>query len=156
MISLRLPTNGTPSISSSARYVVIPERQNICGTATSGAMAPIRAIAAGRDIGTAAASAAALALSAARVAELHAALSAYGPARLLVVLPVGARGEFAGEAGDIVALGERCWVGFLSRLGVADDNRWDIAYEDWVSICRKAAEAAQAAPLRSPAPPPAA
>ena len=81
-------------------------------------------------------------LTVAQLAALHAALCAYGPVKLVAVLPVGAPGEFSGAAGDIVEVNERCWVGFLSRLGVADDNHWDIAYEDWASICRKVAGAA--------------
>ena len=39
-------------------------------------------------------------------------------------------------------------MGFLSRLGVADGNYWDIAFDEWVAVCR-ATEAA----ARFPAPP---
>ncbi len=84
-----------------------------------------------------------------RLATLHAALEAYGPIRLLAVQPATAACETPGAPGEIVALGERRWMGFLSRLGVADGNYWDIAFHEWVAICR-ATEAA----TRSPPPPP--
>ena len=78
-------------------------------------------------------------LDAARIAALHEALEAYGPIRLLAVQPVDAASDITGGAGAIVALGARRWVGFLSRLGIAEGNYWDIAFDDWVSICRKVA-----------------
>ncbi|MBE7220843.1 MAG: hypothetical protein INR64_20445, partial [Caulobacteraceae bacterium] len=93
------------------------------------------------------------ALSAERIAALHAALRAYGSAKLLVALPVDAAEAFANVPGELVEVGEGCWVGVLSRLGVTDDNQWDIAYDDWVRICRKASAAAA---IRCPAPRPAA
>ena len=77
-----------------------------------------------------------------KLAELHTALEVYGPVKLLVVQPVGASSDLAGAAGEVMAVGERRWIGFLSRLGVADGNYWDIAFEDWVAICRQAADAA--------------
>ena len=80
------------------------------------------------------------AMTSPQLAGLHAALGDYGPVKLVAVLPIGAPGDFSGPAGEVVEVGERCWVGFLSRLGVADDNHWDIAYDDWVSICGKVAE----------------
>jgi hypothetical protein len=80
-------------------------------------------------------------VDASQLAELHAALEAHGPIKLLGVQPVDAFSDVSGDAGEIVALGERRWMGFLSRLGVADGNYWDIAFDDWVSICRKAAAA---------------
>ena len=79
------------------------------------------------------------AIDAGQVAALHAALSAYGPVKLLAVQPVGAASDLTGAPGELVQLGERRWIGHLSRLGVAAGNDWDIAFEDWISICRKVA-----------------
>ncbi len=90
-------------------------------------------------------------IDAARLAALHAALEAYGPVRLLAVQPASAACDHPGAPGDIVALGERRWMGFLSRLGVADGNYWDIAFDEWVAICR-ATEAAARSPALRPAP----
>jgi tetratricopeptide (TPR) repeat protein len=85
----------------------------------------------------------------ARLAAMHEALEAYGRIRLLAVQPASVPGLRHGAPGQIVAVGERCWMGFLSRLGVADGNYWDIAFDEWVSICRLTSAAA-----RSPALPP--
>ena len=89
------------------------------------------------------------AIDAAQVAALHATLDAFGPVKLLAVQPTDAASDLTGAAGEIVQIGERRWIGFLRRLGVADGNFWDIAYEDWVSICRKVADRAAPPPERA-------
>ena len=78
-------------------------------------------------------------IEAARLEALHEALEAYGPIKLVGVQPSDAACGPGGTPGGIVRIGERRWVGFLSRLGVADGNYWDIAFDEWVAICRAVA-----------------
>lgn len=79
-------------------------------------------------------------LDADRLEALHGALRTYGPVRLLDVQPAAptAPTSFQGAAGELVEVGEGRWVGFLERLGVEAGGAWDVAYEDWLSVCRKA------------------
>ena len=69
---------------------------------------------------------------------LHAALRAYGPVRLLHVRRIGvplADQPFDVAPGGVYRLEEDLFAGFLSRLG-NDGLGWDIAFEEWTSICR--------------------
>ena len=79
-------------------------------------------------------------LDADRLEALHGALRAYGPVRLLDVQPAAptAPTSFQGAAGELVEVGEGRWVGFLERLGFEAGGAWDVAYEDWLSVCSKA------------------
>ncbi len=83
-------------------------------------------------------------LDADRLEALHRALRAYGPVRLLNVQPAAptAPTSFQGAAGEVVEVEEGRFVGFLERLGVQRGGGWDVAYEDWASICAKTAKLA--------------
>lgn len=77
-------------------------------------------------------------LDADQLDRLHHALRAFGPVRLLCVQPAAptAPTHFQGRAGELIALGADRHVGFVERLGTkGPSGRWDIAYEDWLSIC---------------------
>lgn len=76
-----------------------------------------------------------------RLQTLHHALLTFGPIKLLSVQPSASMTEFHGDAGDIIKVDDKRFVGFLGRLGVAEGNYWDIAFDDWVSVCRKVHEA---------------
>ena len=80
-------------------------------------------------------------LEADRLEALHRALRAHGPVRLLDVRPAAPTAPSAvqGAAGEVVEVGEGLWVGFLERLGGQAGATWDVAYEDWIDICRKTA-----------------
>ena len=82
-------------------------------------------------------------LDADRLEALHRALATFGPIQLLNVQPAAptAPTTFQGRAGEIIEVAPRRYVGFLERLGVTDMKTWDIAYDDWIAICRKCAEA---------------
>ena len=82
-------------------------------------------------------------LDADRLEALHDALSALGPVRLLNVQPAAptAPTMFQGGAGEVVEVAPRRYVGFLERLGVTEMGTWDIAFDDWVAICRRCAAA---------------
>ena len=74
---------------------------------------------------------------------LHRALRIFGPVRLLhvrqAVVPLVDRSfEFA--PGQVVELESGLYVGFLSRMGNAG-FQWDIAFNEWLSICRHLSEA---------------
>ena len=79
------------------------------------------------------------AINADQIAQLHDALGAFGPVKLLAVQPADAESDLKGAAGEVAQICERRWVGFLNRLGVARSQFWDIAFDDWVSICRRVA-----------------
>ena len=80
----------------------------------------------------------------AELIALSRALQAFGPAALLAVEPLQASTASGGQAGEIEVVEPGCYVGFLRRAGLAADNSWNIAYEDWISVCRKAEVAATA------------
>jgi tetratricopeptide (TPR) repeat protein len=65
--------------------------------------------------------------------RLHAALRRYGNNALLVV-----RGESATRLpGEVESLVDNLFVGYLDRLGY-DGKQWDISFDLWFTICRKA------------------
>ena len=76
-----------------------------------------------------------------RLEALHRALRAHGPVRLLAIQPAAptAPTSVQGAAGELVEVGEGLFVGFLERLGTRVGGAWDVAYDDWVAVCRKAA-----------------
>lgn len=77
------------------------------------------------------------------IRDLHDSLRCYGPVRLLCVREASSDAAFLpfrGEAGEVHRVDEDLYVGFLSRLG-GRDGVWDIAYDDWVSMCRTLAGA---------------
>ena len=76
-----------------------------------------------------------------RLEALHRALRAHGPVRLLAIQPAAptAPTSIQGAAGELVEIGEGLCVGFLERLGVQVGGTWDVAWDDWVAVCRKAA-----------------
>lgn len=79
-------------------------------------------------------------LDADRLEALHRALRAHGPVRLLDVQPAAptAPTSFQGAAGDVVEVEAGRYVGFLERLGSETNGTWDVAYDDWLAVCRKA------------------
>jgi len=70
---------------------------------------------------------------------LHRAFKALGPITLLYVKPTLPRTEGIeeGRPGDVIKLDPDLFVGFLSRIGNAPDGSWSIAFDEWVSICKK-------------------
>lgn len=73
---------------------------------------------------------------------LHSALRKFGDVALLHVRPAGAQGEGldSGRAGDVVQVRPGLFVGYLSRLGRDAKGDWNIAFEEWVALCRAAAQ----------------
>ncbi len=75
------------------------------------------------------------------IRALHASLRTIGPVKLLCVKPASehlAHSPFCGKAGEVFLFEEDLYFGFLSRFGTVAD-RWNIAFEEWVSICRSVA-----------------
>lgn len=77
---------------------------------------------------------------------LHRALQRLGPAKLLAVQPAAPEppAAFRGAPGDLLTVAPGLYVGFLRRSGLAEDGSWNIAFADWISVCRKAEAAARA------------
>lgn len=77
-------------------------------------------------------------VSAAALLDLHASLRSFGPVVLLLVRTADATSDFPhGRPGEIEVLGPDLFVGFLSTFGAAK-GFWQIAFEEWVAICREA------------------
>jgi hypothetical protein len=77
-------------------------------------------------------------LSLDQMLSLHKCLRTLGPVRLLCVKvadedPVGS--PLCGKPGEIFEIQDDLFVGFIGRLGGAR-GYWDIAFNDWISICR--------------------
>ena len=72
-----------------------------------------------------------------RLDALHRLLSGFGPVTLMAVQPVVAASTFQGAAGDILKVGDRRYLGFLDHAGVDSQGNWNIAFDDWTSVCRK-------------------
>lgn len=70
--------------------------------------------------------------------DLHAAMRAYGPVRLLYVQPITCRLlEYPDhKAGHVYELKSGLFVGYLPRLGFTAAGTWDIAFDDWLDLCR--------------------
>ena len=76
-----------------------------------------------------------------RLETLHRSLRAFGPVRLLNIQPAAptAPTVFQGRAGDLIKVDDGRYVGFLEKLGGSNDgSAWDIAFDDWIAVCRKA------------------
>lgn len=70
--------------------------------------------------------------------RLHAAFRRFGEVRLLCVKPANAdpsHSVLCGRPGEVFAMAEGLYVGFIGRLGHAG-LRWDIAFDDWLAVCR--------------------
>ena len=75
-------------------------------------------------------------VSAAALRDLHALLRGFGPVVLLLVRTADDASDFPrGRPGEIEILGPDLFVGFLSAFGAAN-GFWQIAFEEWVAICR--------------------
>ena len=72
---------------------------------------------------------------------LHRALETFGPNRLLAVQPAEPAADlpFRGRPGDVLRAGPGRYVGFLPHRGVGSAGTWNIAFDDWIAICRKVA-----------------
>jgi tetratricopeptide (TPR) repeat protein len=73
------------------------------------------------------------------LSTLHRSLKSLGSVALLHVKPVSATadGIVSGEAGSVTTLDRDLFVGFLSRPGLPPNGFWDIAFDDWIAVCRK-------------------
>lgn len=70
--------------------------------------------------------------------SLHRLMRTFGPVRLLHVRQAGmplSAGVPQGMPGDVLLIEPDLYVGFLGRMGNAQPQ-WNIAFEDWVSICK--------------------
>ncbi|MGD9478993.1 tetratricopeptide repeat protein [Shinella sp. G-2] len=73
------------------------------------------------------------------VKMLHAALREVGPVKLLHVTTADsalAQG-LAAEGGGIDVVAPDLYIGYLSRTGRTATGAWDIAFDDWLTVCRK-------------------
>ena len=80
---------------------------------------------------------------------VHAGLQKFGRVRVLGVVQVGASSSepgLRGKPGEVFRVSEGLYIGFLRRMG-STAGRWNIAFEDWLSICR-GIETARALPER--------
>lgn len=75
---------------------------------------------------------------------LHGALKELGPVKLLHVTTVEAARNAgrAAESGGIERLEADLHIGYLSRVGARPSGGWNIAFDDWLSICRQVRAAA--------------
>lgn len=73
------------------------------------------------------------------VKMLHAALQELGPVKLLHVTTAdAARAQgLAAERGGIDLVAPDLYIGYLSRTGRTATGAWDIAFDDWLTLCRK-------------------
>jgi len=81
--------------------------------------------------------------------HLHGLLKTYGPVRLCHVRPAQPAAAPSpadgpawppGRAGEVVAIAPDLLVGYVSRMG----DLYDIAFDEWVEICRSVMRALQA------------
>jgi tetratricopeptide (TPR) repeat protein len=71
------------------------------------------------------------------LSTLHRALKSIGPVTLLYVTAASAKEGIGGDqAGEVKQIDRDLFVGSLSRLGEAE-GFWNIAFDEWVAICRK-------------------
>jgi len=80
---------------------------------------------------------------------LYLALRAIGPVTLLNVRPLSSKMDgWAGtDPGDVLQIEQALFVGYLRRSGITQALTWDIAFDDWVSICTKVKNAVNARDL---------
>ncbi|UDF31492.1 UNVERIFIED_ORG: hypothetical protein LHK14_09250 [Roseateles sp. XES5] len=73
------------------------------------------------------------------VKMLHAALREVGPVKLLHVTTADAAlaQGLAAEGGGIDVVAPDLYIGYLSRTGRTATGAWDIAFDDWLTVCRK-------------------
>lgn len=73
------------------------------------------------------------------VKMLHAALRELGPVKLLHVTTAdAARAQgLAAEGGEVDVVAPDLYIGYLSRTGRTATGAWDIAFDDWLTLCRK-------------------
>jgi len=70
--------------------------------------------------------------------KLHAALKAYGAIKLLCVTTAhgdAVRAPLCGQAGQVFKVEDELFIGFIGRMG-SIKGYWDIAFDDWIGICR--------------------
>ena len=69
---------------------------------------------------------------------LHESLKSYGPLKLLNVRLSKADSEhpLRGAPGSVMTVKPNLFVGFIGRSGLGADGLWNIAYDDWISVCR--------------------
>jgi hypothetical protein len=74
---------------------------------------------------------------------LHRVLRSLGPVKLLHVrLASDQRDGFSkGEPGQTFRIAPDLFVGYLRRAGPRPDGSWDIAFDDWVEVCRRVSDA---------------
>lgn len=73
---------------------------------------------------------------------LHTVLKRLGNVSLLHVRPLGAPGaglDFGKRAGEVVEIEPGLFVGYLSRPGRNAMGEWNIAFDEWVALCRETA-----------------
>ena len=69
---------------------------------------------------------------------LHVALQAFGNIRLLCIKPANVSSPhpaLCGKPGEVFEISDGLYVGFIGRVGNANGS-WDIAFDDWLAICR--------------------
>ena len=72
---------------------------------------------------------------------LHAALWKIGPVDLLWIRTKSEGSPIPrGKAGDVFKIQDNLYIGLIDRLGAAQ-GYWDIAYDNWISICRNMRQA---------------
>jgi hypothetical protein len=73
---------------------------------------------------------------------MHTVMKRLGNVTLLHVRPLGAPGaglDFGKRAGEVVEIEPGLFVGYLSRPGRNAMGEWNIAFDDWVALCRETA-----------------
>lgn len=78
---------------------------------------------------------------------LHAALRELGPVKLLHVTTTDAAqaNGLLAESGEVALVESDLYIGYLSRTGRTVTGAWDIAFDDWLAVCRKVRTAIDAA-----------
>jgi tetratricopeptide (TPR) repeat protein len=69
---------------------------------------------------------------------LHANMRTFGPVRLLCVKQANNDAllkPLCGKPGEVFDIAKDLYIGFIDHLGNID-GYWDIAFDDWISICR--------------------
>lgn len=85
--------------------------------------------------------------------QLHAAFKGIGKVRVLCVKPANddpSHSVLCGRGGEVFEMADGLYVGFISHLG-AVDGRWNIAFDDWIAVCRAIDRAPPLPPQRGAA-----